>query len=60
MTVVDNKATLETRISDTLQAIICGTSDMSALEELRTYWANNGGAEIIEFYNEWYAESMNK
>ena len=60
VTVVDNKATLETRISDTLKAIICGTSDMSALTELQTYWANNGGTEIIEFYNEWYAESMNK
>lgn len=60
VTVVDNKTALETRISDTLKAIICGTSDMSALAELQTYWADNGGTEIIEFYNEWYAENMNK
>lgn len=60
VTVVDNKAALETRISDVLIAIITGSSDISALAELQTYWENNGGAEIIDFYNDWYTENMSE
>ena len=59
-TVVDNKAALENRITDTLIAVICGTSDISELDTLREYWHKNGGEEIIEFYNTWYAENVAK
>lgn len=60
VTVVDNKAALENRITDTLIAVICGTSDISELDTLREYWHKNGGEEIIKFYNTWYAESVAK
>ena len=60
VTVVDNKAALENRITDTLIAVICGTSDISELDTLREYWHKNGGEEIIEFYNTWYAENVAK
>ena len=58
VTVVDNKAALENRITDTLIAVICGTSDISELDTLREYWHKNGGEELIEFYNTWYAENV--
>lgn len=60
VTVVDNKATLEQKINDTLIAIIAGTQGIEELDTLKTYWDKNGGAEIIKFYNEWYAENMAK
>ena len=47
-------------ITDTLIAVICGTSDISELDTLRAYWHKNGGEEIIEFYNTWYAENVAK
>ncbi len=60
VTVVDNKSSLETRISDTLIAVIAGTSEVSELDNLANYWHKNGGDKIIEFYDNWYAENMAK
>ncbi len=53
VTVIDNKSTLETRVKDTIIAIIAGTKDIGALDELRDYWNANGGDKMIAFYNEW-------
>ena len=58
VTVVDNLNALEARISDTLVAIVSGSEEMSALEELRTYWNNNGGDKVVEFYDTWYNENI--
>lgn len=60
VTVVDNKASLEDRISNTLIAVIAGTSELSELDTLAEYWHKNGGDEIIKFYDDWYAENMAK
>ncbi len=53
VTVIDNKSTLETRVGDTLIAVIAGSKDIGALAELREYWNTNGGDKMIAFYNEW-------
>lgn len=58
VTVVDNKATLETKITDTLLAVITGAKGIEELDTLKKYWDDNGGTQIIEFYNEWYAANM--
>ena len=60
VTVIDNKAALETKVSDTLIAIIAGTQGIEELDTLRDYWHKNGGDEMMEFYNTWYAEVMAK
>lgn len=60
VTVIDNTATLETKVTDTLIAIIAGTQGIEELETLKDYWHKNGGEELMEFYNEWYAEVMAK
>ena len=60
VTVVDNLTTLEKKVSETLISIIAGTDDMSALEECRAYWKNNGGDLVVEFYDNWYNENIVK
>ena len=54
VTLVDNKTTLDSRVTDTLLAIVAGSKDLSELASLREYWNENGGDKIVEFYNDWY------
>ncbi len=58
VTVIDNLDSLHSKISSTLISIIAGTSDMSELEALRTYWSKNGGDQVIAFYDAWYNENI--
>ena len=58
VTVVDNLNALETRIKDTLVAIVSVSEDMSALQSLRDYWNANGGDQVVEFYDTWYNENI--
>ena len=44
----------------TLIAIIAGTQGIEELDTLSTYWHKNGGDDMMEFYNTWYAEVMAK
>ena len=60
VTAVDNLSALETRIKDTLVAIVSGAEDMSALQTLRAYWNANGGDKVVEFYDAWYNENIVK
>lgn len=54
VTVVDNKGTLDAQVKDTLIAIIAGSKAIGELTALESAWNQNGGAQILEFYNEWY------
>ena len=60
VTVVDNLSTLEGKITDTLVAVIAGTEPMSAIDDCRAYWKNNGGDKVVEFYDAWYNENIVK
>ena len=54
---VENQSALEKRVDDALLAYVNG-GEMAKVDEAYEYWHKNGGEDVIEFYNTWYAENM--
>ena len=54
---VENQSALEKRVDDALLAYVNG-GEMAKVDEAYEYWHKNGGEDVIEFYNTWYAANM--
>ena len=54
---VENQSVLEKRVDDALMAY-ASTGDISKVDDAYNYWHKNGGENVVEFYDTWYAENM--